>query len=88
MITEKEIYEDYVDLATAAKMLNVTKSRINILCRGGRFNGAFKAGWSWLIPKSAITNFKPLKRGRKRNTDRVVIEHAIKESNKWRKLAT
>lgn len=86
MITEKDIYEDYVDQATAAKMLNLSKSRINLLCRGGRFNGAFKAGWSWLIPKNAVTNFKPLKRGRKRNTDRIVIEHAIAESDKWRNV--
>ena len=86
MITEKDIYDIYVDQATAAKMLNLSKSRINILCRGGRFNGAFKAGWSWLIPKTAITNFKPLKRGRKRNSDRAILEDAIQESNRWREI--
>ena len=87
MITEKEINENYVDQATAAQILNLSKSRINILCRGGRFDGAFKAGWSWLIPKTAVANFTRLKRGRKRNLDRVIIEHAIAENNKWKELA-
>ena len=86
MITKKEIYEDYVNLATAAQMLKVSKTRINILCREGRFNGAFKAGWSWLIPRTAVLNFKPLKRGRKRNTDKILLEKAIAESNQWQNI--
>ena len=87
MITEKDVYDNYVDQTTAAKMLNVTTSRINLLCREGRFKGAFKAGWSWLIPKSAITNFKPLKRGRKRHSDRSILENAIKKSNEWKEIS-
>ncbi|MBR0167070.1 MAG: helix-turn-helix domain-containing protein [Synergistaceae bacterium] len=89
MITEKDIYEDYINLATAANMLNVSKSRINILCREGRFEGAFKAGWSWLIPKNTVINFKPQKRGRKRknHSDKDILTHAITENNKWNKIA-
>ena len=89
MITEKDIHEDYVDLASAANMLKVTRSRVNILCREGRFYGAFKLGGAWLIPKNTVVNFKRKKRGRKlkNNPDRAILTRAITESNKWKELA-
>ena len=64
MIDEKAI-ADYVDQATAAKMLNLTQGRISQLCTKGRFIGAMKIGWSWLIPKTAIQDLQPLRRGPK-----------------------
>ena len=89
MITEKELKEDYVDQATAAIMLDVSRSRVNALCREGRFDGAIKAGWAWLIPKTAVETFKRLHPGRPKrgNTDRAVMENAIAESNKWKEIA-
>lgn len=57
--------KDYVDQVTAAKMLNISQSRISQLCTEGRFQGASKIGWSWIIPKVAVENFQPKKRGPK-----------------------
>lgn len=65
MIDTNEIMKDYVDQVTAAKMLNISQSRISQLCTEGRFQGASKIGWSWIIPKVAVENFQPHKRGPK-----------------------
>ena len=86
MSVEQEIAENYFNQAKAAQFLGITTSRVNLLCREGRFQGAFKAGWSWLIPKIAVENFSRQKRGRKRkiNSDRILLENAIEASNKDR----
>ena len=65
MIDTSEFMKNYVDQVTAAKMLNISQSRISQLCTEGRFQGASKIGWSWIIPKVAVENFKPQKRGPK-----------------------
>lgn len=65
MIDTNEIMKDYVDQVTAAKMLNISQSRVSQLCTEGRFQGASKIGWSWIIPKVAVENFQPKKRGPK-----------------------
>ena len=82
LIDEKMINEEYIDQATAAQLLKVSRSRINKLCRDGRFNGAIKAGWAWLIPKVAIENFKPLKRGPKTRQEEAqnLVLHAISKA--------
>ena len=84
MIEEETIKRDYVNQATAAKMLNLTRGRISTLCSEGRFEGAMKIGWSWIIPKVAITNFKRLKRGAKptqgrQSSDKTIVNNALKE---------
>ena len=83
MIDEKMI-EDYVDQATAAKMLDVSRSRINKLCNEGRFKGAIKTGWAWLIPKVSVENFERLKRGVKPKPrvydEKALLLAAIKEA--------
>ena len=86
MSVEQEIAENYLNQAKAAQILGITTSRVNLLCREGRFQGAFKAGWSWLIPKIAVENFARQKRGRKRkiNSDRILLESAIEASNQDR----
>ena len=86
MSVEQEIAENYFNQAKAAQFLGITTSRVNLLCREGRFQGAFKAGWSWLIPKIAVENFSRQKRGRKRkiNSDRILLESAIEASNQSR----
>lgn len=86
MIDKEKILEDYVGQSTAAKMMNVTLSRISQLCHQSRFAGAIKIGGSWIIPKTAIENFKRKKRGKKRNTDRIILEQAIADSQKWREV--
>ena len=87
----ENILENYVAQSTAAEMMKVTLSRISQLCNQSCFEGAVKMGGSWIIPKSAIKNYKPKKRGRKKNTqnsDRVILENAIAENNKWKELIT
>ena len=87
MIDINEITKDYIDQVTAAKMLNISQSRISQLCTEGRFKGASKIGWSWIIPKVAVENFKPLKRGPKSTrttstqTKKVILE-ALSEVKK------
>ena len=89
-MTTEDILEKYVAQKTAAKMMNVTPSRVSQLCHQSQFEGAIKMGGSWIIPKTAIENYKPNKRGRKKGTknpDRVILEKAIAESNKWSEIA-
>ena len=82
MIDEKMMNEEYIDQATAAQILNVSRSRINKLCRDGRFNGAIKAGWAWLIPKIAVENFERLPRGPKpKGEDKDFLTNAINEAS-------
>lgn len=42
--------EDMITAAEAAKLMNVTRTRIFQLCRQGRIEGARKFGNAWLIP--------------------------------------
>ena len=72
MLDISEVMKDYIDQVTAAKMLNISQSRISQLCTEGRFKGAAKIGWSWVIPKVAVENFKPHKRGPK--PTRLILE--------------
>lgn len=90
MITQEEIERDYVDSPSAARELRVSDARIRRLCIDGRFDGALKAGRAWLIPKISLTTFRHKKRGRKirPNPNKILIENAILENNKWRELVT
>ena len=46
------------------------------LCREGRFPGAAKVGSSWIIPREAVLNHKPLPPGVKSRSERVKAERA------------
>ena len=88
MIVQEEIDRDYIDSIEAARLLDVTDSRVRRLCLDGRFQGAIKAGKSWLIPKVTVENFKPQRRGpkpvrRPYPDDRTVMRNAIAESKEW-----
>ncbi len=87
-MSAESILEKYVAQTTAAEMMNVTPSRISQLCNQSQFEGAIKMGGSWIIPKTAIENYKPKKRGRKKNLDRVILTKAITESKQWKKDIT
>ena len=85
MIDEKAM-EDYVDQVTAGKILNVSQGRISQLCSQGRFQGAMKIGWSWIIPKEAVENFRRLKRGPRHKTpqneiDKEFLTKVINQAN-------
>ena len=86
MIDIKTLNEDYVDQITAAKMLDVTQSRISQLCQEGRFEGATKIGWSWIIPKISVEKYTRRKSGpkptrQKGKSDKAIWEQAIKEAS-------
>ena len=82
MLTQYEIDKDYVDSPEAARILNVDDSRIRRLCLDGRFEGAIKAGKSWLIPRISVMNFKRLRPRSimKTPNDRTIISNAIREA--------
>ena len=58
--------DEYVDAATAAKMLGLTRATISIQCKADRFPGYVKVGHSCLIPRVAVENYTRLKPGKKK----------------------
>ena len=90
MITEEDLKREYVNAEEAAELMKVHKSRIRQICLAGRFQGAFKMGNNWLIPRDSLrgytlTKIKPGPRTRKRirQTDRDIINIALREAEKW-----
>ena len=64
------ITSDLVSAQEAAQILSVDRSRILVLLRQGRFDGAIKIGSYWAIPREAVENFKRLPPGVKSKTKR------------------
>ena len=56
METRDILEKDFYNGVQAAQKLGVNKSRIYALAAQGRFEGAFKAWDSWLIPKLSVDN--------------------------------
>ncbi len=83
MFDRESLMENYVDQLTAAKMLKVSQGRISQLCTNGKFNGAAKIGWSWIIPRESVLNYKPNKRGPKPKTpsDREIWANALSQAD-------
>jgi hypothetical protein len=74
-MNEKEnIKENYIGASEAGKMLNITRSRIGKLCLAGRFSGAVKIANSWIIPREAVLNHKPLPPGVKPRKAKLTAE--------------
>ena len=75
--------DDLLSVPEAAKVLGVDRTRVNVLCRQGRFAGAAKIGRNWVIPREAVDNFKRLKPGVKsktklqREADKKIVEDAL-----------
>lgn len=44
---------DYLTASQAAKKWNISRRRVDILCREGRIYGAVMMGDRWVIPKDA-----------------------------------
>ena len=71
----------------AAIMLNVDRSRVKLLCRQGRFDGAVKIARNWVIPRVSVENFKRLPPGGRRNIkyqteeDKALIAEALEATN-------
>ena len=51
----------------AALMLNVDRSRVNVLLKQGRLVGAAKIGRNWVIPRKSVENFRRLPPGGSKN---------------------
>ncbi|HEU4753405.1 MAG TPA: hypothetical protein VFU47_09890, partial [Armatimonadota bacterium] len=53
---QRQLEEDYVDAATAARELGMDKSHLTTFLRAGRVPGAFQWGTKafWIIPRSAL----------------------------------
>ena len=68
--------EDFVSVQEAANIMGLDRSRVGRLCREGRFPGAAKVGSSWIIPREAVLNHKPLPPGVKPRSERVKAERA------------
>ena len=58
--------DDYIDAATAANMLGLTRSAISFQCKANRFPGQVKIGHFWLIPRKSVENYTRLKPGKKK----------------------
>ena len=65
MITEHELSSEFYSGPQAAKILKVNNSRIRQLCLSGRFEGAFKFGDTWLIPRVLVDKYQRGKPGPK-----------------------
>ena len=71
----------------AAVVLNVDRSRVNVLLKQGRFDGAAKIGRNWVIPRVSVENFKRLPPGGRRNIkyqteeDKALIAEALEATN-------
>jgi hypothetical protein len=68
--------EEFVTVAEAAQMMGRGMNRIGKLCREGRFSGAVKMGNSWIIPREALLNHKPLPPGVKPRKAKLAAEKA------------
>ncbi|MDE1828532.1 MAG: helix-turn-helix domain-containing protein [Candidatus Micrarchaeota archaeon] len=44
----------YLSVTQAAKILDLDRSRVKLLCSQGRIQGAFKVGNAWIIPDPPV----------------------------------
>jgi excisionase family DNA binding protein len=54
---------EYLTTPEASALSHKGESFIKRLCRDGRLSGAKKLGKTWLIPREALENYVPMKRG-------------------------
>lgn len=50
---------DYVSTAEGAAILGYGQEHVNLLCRKGELRGAKKVGRNWVVPRSALDEYKP-----------------------------
>ena len=70
MIPKEILERDYISAPEAGEILKLGRNQIGKLCRAGRFGGAAQIGNAWIIPREAVLNYKPGKRGVKPGTQR------------------
>lgn len=86
MVTKEILENEFYSNAETAHILSVGAERVRQLCSGGRFEGAFKFGDTWLIPKEAVDNFKRKPRGFPKGTHKRGSK-TQREINGWLKEA-
>lgn len=86
------ISEEYMSAVDVARKMKVDRSRVLVLCRQGRFDGAEKIGSSWVIPRVSVEKFQRLPPGGSKNLkrqheeDKALVAEAL-QANK-RKLVS
>ena len=70
------VSKDFVTVAEASNIMGKGMNFIGKLCRAGRFPGAVKMGNSWIIPREAVLNHKPLPPGVKPRKAKLAAERA------------
>ena len=68
-------------MTEASEILGLQRARTGVLCREGRFPGALKVGNSWIIPREAVLNHKPLPPGVKPKKTKIAAERAEIRTN-------
>jgi len=72
--------ENYLSVTEAASVMGKGRNLVGKLCRTGRLAGAVQIGTTWIIPREAVLNYKPEKRGVKPGTqtkkDKLAAERA------------
>lgn len=43
----------YITAKEASEKWGISDRRIQLLCKQGRINGAYRLGWTWAIPEDA-----------------------------------
>jgi len=42
---------EYITAKEASERWGITERRVQVLCKNGKVEGAFRLGWAWAIPK-------------------------------------
>jgi len=66
VITEETLKKEFYSGPEVANLLHVNNSRVRQICLAGRFNGAFKFGDTWLIPRASVAGYTRGKPGKKK----------------------
>ena len=69
-----------ISVKEAAQILGLTRIRVAVLCKQGRFHGAEKIGSVWIIPRESVESFTRLPPGKKprKNKNEAFIKEALK----------
>jgi excisionase family DNA binding protein len=65
---------DYITTAEASEIYGKSESMIARLCQYGRLPGIKKVGKTWLIPREAMENYTPMKRGPRTKKEKLSAE--------------
>ena len=75
--------KNLLSVKEAAQILGLTRIRVAVLCKQGRFHGAEKIGSVWIIPRESVDSFTRLPPGKKprKNKNEAFIKEALEKIN-------